>query len=335
MPVGDLPPLRISAGTATALDLTGHRADVLPTAAYLMVGERCSSNCLFCSQARESTAPASRLSRVSWPHFESGKILERLCRAASSGLIRRVCLQVVNSPDALEETESWIRSLSREASLPVCVSTSPLGPAGTTRLFSAGADRISFPLDAASPGIFRKVKGGDYAACLRGLIDAARRHPGRIMTHLIAGLGESEEELIGLIADLAEKNIGTGLFAFTPVRGTPMENDRPPELSSYRRVQLAHFLARNGIFRDFEFSGGRLCLEAVPERLLSHGALGEAFRTSGCPDCNRPYYNERPGGPWYNFPRPMTPDEVRGALREAALNKCIAGISVPAAGAGP
>jgi biotin synthase len=272
---------------------------------------------------------------VSWPHFESGKILERLCRAASSGLIRRVCLQVVNSPDVLEKTESWIRVLGREASLPVCVSISPLGPDGTARLFSAGAERISFPLDAAAPGIFRKVKGGDYSACLRGLIGAARRHPGRIMTHLIAGLGESEEELIGLIVELAEKNIGTGLFAFTPVRGTPMQNAPAPEISSYRRVQLAHFLARSGAFRDFEFSGGRLRLEAVPEHLRSPGALGEAFRTSGCPDCNRPYYNERPGGPWYNFPRPMTPDEIREALREAAMKKCIAGVSVPSAAAGP
>ncbi|HDI74230.1 MAG TPA: hypothetical protein ENF57_04430 [Candidatus Korarchaeota archaeon] len=28
----------------------------------------------------------------------------------------------------------------------------------------------------------------------------------------------------------------------------------------------------------------------------------EAFLTSGCPSCNRPFYNERPRGPIYNFP---------------------------------
>jgi len=43
---------------------------------------------------------------------------------------------------------------------------------------------------------------------------------------------------------------------------------------------------------------------------------GEAFRTSGCPGCNRPYYNERPSGPFYNYPRGLTEEEAR---REARL----------------
>jgi len=41
---------------------------------------------------------------------------------------------------------------------------------------------------------------------------------------------------------------------------------------------------------------------------------GEAFRTSGCKGCNRPFYNERPSGPMYNYPRPLTPDEAAEAL---------------------
>ena len=28
----------------------------------------------------------------------------------------------------------------------------------------------------------------------------------------------------------------------------------------------------------------------------------EAVLTSGCPGCNRPFYNERPRGPIYNYP---------------------------------
>ncbi|MEM2915121.1 MAG: radical SAM protein, partial [Candidatus Bathyarchaeia archaeon] len=37
---------------------------------------------------------------------------------------------------------------------------------------------------------------------------------------------------------------------------------------------------------------------------------GEPFKTSGCPGCNRPYYNERPGGPIYNYPRKPTSKEI-------------------------
>jgi biotin synthase len=57
------------------------------------------------------------------------------------------------------------------------------------------------------------------------------------------------------------------------------------------------------------------------ERLIDHGVskrllqriveTGTPFLTSGCPGCNRPYYNERPGGPLYNYPRQPLPDEIR------------------------
>jgi biotin synthase len=37
---------------------------------------------------------------------------------------------------------------------------------------------------------------------------------------------------------------------------------------------------------------------------------GLPFQTSGCPDCNRPYYNEKPSGPIYNYPRKLTEQEI-------------------------
>ena len=39
------------------------------------------------------------------------------------------------------------------------------------------------------------------------------------------------------------------LFAFTPIRGTRLENNSPPPLESYRRVQLVRFLIVNGLVR--------------------------------------------------------------------------------------
>ena len=318
MPVDELSSLRLSIGTAAALDLIKLKTDVLPTTAYLMLGERCGANCLFCSQARESAAPASRLSRVIWPRFKPAEALGGLKRAVRSGLIRRICLQVVNNPGILEDAVAWLLSLGREFPVPVCVSTSPLTPVNTERLFASGAERVSFPLDAATPKLFKQIKGGDFKSHLGRLLRESQSHPGRIMTHLIAGVGESEEDIITLIRDLSEKNTGSGLFAFTPVRGTPMQNYHPPDLSSYRRIQIAHFLIRNDMFNAFSFSGGNLCLESIPGGFLKPEIIGEAFRTSGCPDCNRPYYNERPGGALYNFPRPLSREETRQALARAA-----------------
>jgi biotin synthase-related radical SAM superfamily protein len=52
------------------------------------------------------------------------------------------------------------------------------------------------------------------------------------------------------------------------------------------------------------------------KEILSSGA---AFQTSGCKDCNRPYYNERPSGPLYNYPRPLSQEEIAEAIAATGL----------------
>ena len=37
---------------------------------------------------------------------------------------------------------------------------------------------------------------------------------------------------------------------------------------------------------------------------------GLPFQTSGCPDCNRPFYNEKPSGPIYNYPKKLSQEEI-------------------------
>jgi biotin synthase len=49
-------------------------------------------------------------------------------------------------------------------------------------------------------------------------------------------------------------------------------------------------------------------------------ADGNAFRTSGCPDCNRPFYNERPGGTMYNYAQPLNPQQAQRAIYEMELS---------------
>ena len=41
---------------------------------------------------------------------------------------------------------------------------------------------------------------------------------------------------------------------------------------------------------------------------------GKAFETSGCQGCNRPYYNESPRQIPYNYPRPLTREEIEKAV---------------------
>jgi biotin synthase len=137
-------------------------------------------------------------------------------------------------------------------------------------------------------------------------------------THLIVGLGETEQEMSTILQEMVDRQITVGLFAFTPVRGTSWGKRQPPALASYRRIQAARYLMSIGVCRvqDFTFStvGQLLSYGLNRQRLCELLADGRAFQTAGCPGCNRPYYNERPGRAVYNYPRPLYPKEIEAAI---------------------
>jgi biotin synthase len=127
-------------------------------------------------------------------------------------------------------------------------------------------------------------------------------------------LGETEREMVERIQRLTTLGVSIGLFAFTPISGTAMAHQSPPSLGQYRRIQVAHWLIRHKLARADDFSydkRGMLLNYGLPANRLENAlGNGTAFRTSGCPGCNRPYYNERPGGVMYNYPRPLTSEEA-------------------------
>jgi biotin synthase len=326
--------IHISSGTATVLGLSEAFIDAPPTTAYLLVGERCERDCSFCTQARSSRAPAQALSRVIWPPYEEKKTLLALKEAYQSGKIQRACLQVTVNPGYLLRTEEIIAQLQ---GMPISASVVVSNLDQVAQLLGSGLEIVGLSLDAANEEVYRHVKGGDFHQALGFIEEAAKRFPGRIATHLIVGLGETEEEMARLIQCLHDWGVIVALFAFTPNPGTALEHQSVPPLSSYRRIQIARHLITGGLARAEEFvfpsgsvlTGSRRDKDSPEGRFLEFGleehelseALrdGQAFQTSGCPGCNRPYYNERPGGPLYNYPRPLTPGEIQQTLRGAGL----------------
>jgi biotin synthase len=259
---------------------------------------------------------------VNWPEAGGEGFWRGLARAVSDGQIRRVCFQLTVAPGAFEEARGAVREVRRRLpGVPVCVSAACRSLAGVEHILGWGADRVTLALDVANPAAYREVKGGSLDRCLDLIARAAGRFPGRIGTHLIAGLGETEEEMVRLFQVMADLDVSLALFAFTPVEGTDLEGREPPDLRSYRRLQAARHLVVTGLVRagDMVFdSRGRLRSYGLPwERVREVLADGEAFRTSGCPDCNRPYYNERPSGKLFNYPRPLSEGERTLALEEA------------------
>ena len=307
-------PWRASSGSAAVLGLCELRMDATPTTAYLMLGERCSRNCSFCAQARESRSSAEALSRVTWPAFPPELLAEAVARAYSNGVIQRVCLQATISRDHVASTHRAVRSLAQRSPVPICASVMPRDTEDVAVLLAAGAERVTIALDAASERVYREAKGGSWEHPWGLLERCARLWPGHIGTHLMVGLGETQRELVECFQRLADLGVTVALFAFTPVPGTLLAQRQPPPLQHYRCAQVARWLIIHRLARaeDFGYDDlGRLCGYGLSsQQLRLHLAGGEAFRTAGCPGCNRPYYNERPGGVMHNYPRPLTPGEA-------------------------
>jgi biotin synthase-related radical SAM superfamily protein len=323
----------VSLGTADALGLALARSDSPATTAYFLLGGRCACDCAFCAQARGCRSRDDRLSRVTWPRHDQNATLHALHVAHAEGRIARACLQVTSGPGALAETERLLASIRRHGSVPVCAAVLPGSLRGVERLLVAGADVVGFGLDAATPMVYERIKtpgspnGHGQRAWRRqmALIEAAsRRFPKRIGVHLIVGLGETERELVQLTQRLVDAGVLVALFAFTPVRGTPMEDVLPPALDAYRRCQAARHLvtARATRVERFMFDqNGRISGFGMPALDLRVALSdGQAFRTSGCPGCNRPYYNERPRGVMYNYPRALDAAETEAALTLLGLS---------------
>jgi biotin synthase-related radical SAM superfamily protein len=310
----DLDRIQVSVGTAAVLGLAKLPMAVAPTTAYLMLGGRCLMNCAFCAQAWESEASDLHLSRVIWPEYNLDDVACRLAAAANRGDFRRACLQVTVTVRSYEQSLAVLAAVKARTGVPFDVAILPRNLEQVGGLIEAGADHIGFGLDAATERVFAQVKGGNWQRSLSLIEDTARAFPGRAALHLIVGLGETEREMVERFQWAHDLGMTVALFAFTPVRGTALAGQPPPTLPVYRRLQAARWLVVHDSVRVEEMTFD------AQGRLLNLGAVlppgGEPFRTSGCPDCNRPFYNERPGGPLYNYPRPLTAAEAARARAE-------------------
>jgi biotin synthase-related radical SAM superfamily protein len=320
--------IRVSTGSAIILGLLRGKLDAKPTTIYLLTyrKEKCSANCGFCPQARDSKGRADMLSRVTWPTFPTRQVFDGIERTARDESIKRVCIQSLNYPEAFDEALLLVREIKLRVAVPISVSCQPLNLEKMKGLADAGVNRISIALDAATEKIFDRVKGQNIGGPYRwdrqrkALNEAVRVFgEDSVSTHLIVGLGETEKEICRTIQWCVDSGVYPGLFAFTPIPGTALENNPPPSLSHYRRVQLAHYLLthRKTRFENMTFDSNS-CLTSFgisKEWLLEVIDSGKPFLTSGCPGCNRPYYNERPGGPLYNYPRQLLPEEIEEAKR--------------------
>ncbi|MCD6267570.1 MAG: radical SAM protein [Thermotogaceae bacterium] len=281
--------LRASVGTLYILGMSKVKIEM--ETAYLMLDGACIYDCHYCSHARSSHASSSLLSRVIWKEVDSS-ILKLI---NDSEKIKRVCLQVVNYQGSHDDTLK-IADLVRK---PLSISTRPMSLGEIFEYFERGADRVGISIDVANESLFRKIRGGDLRRLLKLIEQAAERFPGRITTHLIVGLGESEEDLVRILQAMKDLGVLTALFAFTPVKGTKLQNHPLPSVSKYRRIQMARYYIYKGIVRyeDMRFDENGNIKDFGTDAPVPLSA----FLPGGCPHCTRPFYTERPSRIHYNL----------------------------------
>ncbi len=314
--------IRASIGTAAVLGLEKIKLQAVPTTAYLMMytDEPCLSNCSFCPQAKESTSKSNKLSRILWPKYQLDEVLSAL--KLTGGSIKRLCLQTIRTTNANEELIKILEEVAKKSlDIPISICCYPTTKIILQKMKDLGVKRIGISFDCATPELFNKIKTSSKSndiswKLLEQTITDAKAIFGNhfVSTHLIIGLGETEKEAVEFIQKFHDQDITIGLFAFTPVIGTAMEKCNPPPMDNYRRVQLARELIIRKIttIDNMTFNNDNKISDFGVNKKILRELInsGKPFRTSGCPNCNRPFYNESPGKELYNFPWNPTEGEI-------------------------
>ena len=316
--------IRVSIGSASVLGLyESKRFKDIPTTCYLMTYKdgHCTANCGFCPQARESGSSIELLSRVSWPVFSFKDFLTKLNYMPHTKRFKRICIQTLNYLQNFQDLIEIVSQIRKRSNIPISIAIPPMGKENLERLKLLGVDRVGIALDGATPEIFERVKGkavgGPYnwSNHFQNLKDALTIFgEGNVTTHLIVGLGETTIAILKIIKQLHDLKIRVSLFAFMPIKGTLLENLNQPDLLNFRKIQLGRYLLvnNNKTLKDFTINNfGEIVKFNLNEKELWQIICNsDAFLTSGCPGCNRPYYTSRPSGPIYNYPRTLLTHEM-------------------------
>ncbi len=301
----------------------------------------CHAWCGYCglAKSRESEDDWTDRSfiRVNWPLVS----LDQVNKSISSGSvsdIERVCVSMVLNRGAREDTIDAVRKLSESISrISILLMPTVIDKEWLIRAKEAGADMVATALDAATRKVFNAVRGKDVQGPLDWdqyweiVVDTIEVFgPRNAGIHLVAGLGETELEMVATMQEAHDMGALTHLFSFNPEPGTTLGEWPQPPIGSYHRIQLARYIINEHFGRGdaMAFDDRENIVDFGLESELLEQLIdeGKAFMTSGCAGktvdcaCNRPFGNCTPyqaaQGRWRNFPIPPEESDIVHARRQ-------------------
>ncbi len=313
----------------------------------LTYDEGCHAKCAYCglSGSRQTDGAWTDKSfiRVDWPIVPVEDIKQAL-RDGTCPHVERVCVSMITNARAREDCIRVVSEFHEVIPrISVLITPTIVTKDWLVRVRDAGADMIGIAVDAATPGLFDRLRGRGvrgphkwdiYWRTVEDAVDVFGAF--NVGVHLIVGIGETEEEMVRAIQRAHDMGARTHLFSFFPEEGSAMEDHPQPPLGAYRRVQLARYIINydHGRADGMRFNelGQIVDFGLSPAALDELISMGDAFMTSGCRGatmenaCNRPFGNCTPFqasiGHWRNFPVHPEPSDielVRQQLKDYSL----------------
>lgn len=188
----------------------------------------CSEDCNYCPQSKSSTAEI-----VSYPEKSEPEIIAEAQQAYEAGAHRYCMVYAGRRPSRqrAERIARLVRTIKAAYPIEVCVSAGIMDEESTRLLKEAGLDRLNHNLNTSESRYGAICSTHTFADRLNTL-KAARKVGLEVCSGIIAGMGETAEELIGLalmLRDLEAKSIPVNFLL--PIAGNRLENvqDLTPE----------------------------------------------------------------------------------------------------------
>lgn len=121
-------------------------------------------------------------------------------------------------------------------------------------LKDAGVDALGMHLEAVTDRVRKKIMPGKATVSLERYFDAYRAAvkvfgKGNVSTYILAGLGDSEQEILSMSMRLIDMGVYPFVVPFVPVEGTPLQNYPMTDTHIMERIfkQLGPAITASGI----------------------------------------------------------------------------------------
>jgi biotin synthase len=300
----------------------------------------CGGNCAYCGLSHKRIGEHSKKSfiRVGWPAYKLSDIVERI--KEKNDKVERICISMITNGRAKKDTIYLTQVFNENLDIPISLLIAPtiLKREDLIEFKKVGAERIGISIDAATPELFENLRGSGVNGPHKWdkywtIFEDALEIFGKRMVgiHLIVGLGETEKDMANVIQKVYDMGGTTHLFSFYPEVYSALENNAPPPIEQYRRIQLARYIIDEGIteVKNFIFDESEKIKDfGIPQNQLKDLVKsGKPFITSGCPNkkgevaCNRPYSNSRPGEEIRNFPFYPEEEDIKKIEEELEIKE--------------